>query len=139
MLIKFIQIFEEKIIVPLSFKGLIYLCILLGNILAIIGRSIYNDLNSVIYTFFYEYGWIYLNWGKTPVYARIFIILWGTFLGGLYGAYVKNVKDIYLYNFDRLNLWGLILEVNLNLHLYIKYIYSLFISYKEKLIKYQKN
>ena len=135
MLIKLIQIFEEKIIVPLSFKALIYLFILFGNILAIIGRSIYNDLNSVIYTFFYEYGWIYLNWGKTPVYARIFIILGGTFLGGLFGAYVKNVKDIYLYNFDRLNLWGLILEVNLNLHLCIKYMYSLFISYKKKFLK----
>ena len=108
----------------------------IGNILAIIGRSIYNDLNSVIYSFFYEYGWIYLNWGKTPIYARIFIILGGTFLGGLFGAYVKNVKDIYLYNFDRLNLWELILEVNLNLHLFIKNIYSLFIYYKVKLIKY---
>ena len=139
MLTKFIQTFEEKIIVPLSFKSHIYICILLGNFLAIIGRSIYNDLNNVIYSFFYEYGWIYLTWGKTPLYARIFIILWGTFLGGLYGAYVKNVKDIYLYNGDRLNLWGLILEVNFNLHFYIKYIYSLLISYKEKLIKYQKN
>ena len=39
---------------------------------------------------------------------------------------VRNVKDIYLYNGDRLNLWGLILELNLNLHFFIKYIYHFF-------------